>query len=500
MKRIHLSAIQISLIALILAVGWFFLSRKTAEDYQEDRVELACSTDQEEVWIGVVSGLTSDAEKFQRGVELAVDEINQKGGVLIRVHPECGQRVTRILCEWNPFCDDVNFLKGTEQVYRPLRVQYEMDFKRVEDGKKIAERLAKNPKIVAVIGHPSTTVALPASVTYQRFGLLYLATGATHPQLTNHRFENVFRVIPSDEVITKQLEKYIRKQGWKRVIIFHQLNLYGNSFAHLFREHADENGKVSVVISRSFSLTSENQLRYNMDDADLLRILKLLRQEEQTPDTNENSLHSNSETNGDSKENGDSKDNVRSYEPKAPIEEGANDPIDAIILGAGFPGAELVINDLRRLNVRQPILAGEAIHDIAKLEKMSIGSTLVAATMLNPHLPTPAARQFYSCFLEKYDKSGSSEKEVTPDSKEAVAYDAVHILSAAIEKSDNLSQSELSTMLRATKDLWTGATTSFSFDVRGEIIGGSVYLDEFFDGKRVADIQISDLEKCNALN
>ena len=86
---------------------------------------------------------------FMKGINLAVKEINQKGGVL-------GRKIRTIK-------DDD---KGV-----------------IKKGQSIAKKLSSNPDVVAVVGHLQSKVAIPVSITYVQNGIFFSLQGRVIPCL-----------------------------------------------------------------------------------------------------------------------------------------------------------------------------------------------------------------------------------------------------------------------------------------------------------------------------
>ena len=100
----------------------------------------------------------------ERGAEVAVADLNAKGGVL-------GEQIELITAD--DYCD------GEQAV--------------AAANKLVADR------VVAVFGHQCSGAAIPASKIYADAGILMISTGATNPQLTEQGFTNVFRVVGRDD-------------------------------------------------------------------------------------------------------------------------------------------------------------------------------------------------------------------------------------------------------------------------------------------------------------
>ena len=139
------------------------------------------------------------------------------------------------------------------------------DFKPWERRKmahKIANSFASNPDIIAVIGHSSSTIAIPASITYQYHGILFLSVAATNLTLTTHNFEYVFRLIPNNEEMARQLAAFCHYVGkYKKMVVLNDRTSYGEELAESFIKSAtdpDIGYKIRIVYHRSFFYKETN--------------------------------------------------------------------------------------------------------------------------------------------------------------------------------------------------------------------------------------------------
>jgi branched-chain amino acid transport system substrate-binding protein len=198
----------------ILAVVSFF-SCTSYKDLEKERARRA-ETAKGDILVAVVLNTPFRETLFDEGIEMAVTEINARGGILGR----------RLRMEIHP-----NVPRNEEQ--------------------KIARTIAADPNIVAVIGHFESSGAIPVSVTYQEAGLLFISTGATSPSLTDHGFSNVFRNIPSDNETGKALAEYCVANGFRNMVVIDDESEYGVTLANIFEEKAAAGG-IKILLRRSY--------------------------------------------------------------------------------------------------------------------------------------------------------------------------------------------------------------------------------------------------------
>jgi branched-chain amino acid transport system substrate-binding protein len=160
--------------------------------------------------------------RFGEGLDLAVDEVNQAGGV-----------------------------NG-----RRLRLKRVDDHESVDEGRLAAQRIAADPDVVAVIGHLQSYVTVPAAAVYDLSGMVLVSPTATDTELTAHGYRRVFRTTFTDRSIGGQIAQFAGQRGLRRVAIFYIRNTYGRELANAFEERANEVG-VTVVARRSYEWSDQ---------------------------------------------------------------------------------------------------------------------------------------------------------------------------------------------------------------------------------------------------
>lgn len=181
------------------------------------------TTKPEEIVIGVVWPFESNNSLFNEGIDMAVKEINDNGGI-------------------------------NGQELKLLKVD---DNSEVTKGIAAAESFSKNKSVRAVIGHRSSYVSLPASAIYEEAGLVMLSPTSTAPELTQNKNQYIFRIIPSDEVIAQKEAEYLAGQGLKRMVIYYSDDTYGTGLANSFEDQAKLYGITIVDRFNYYSGTDE---------------------------------------------------------------------------------------------------------------------------------------------------------------------------------------------------------------------------------------------------
>jgi len=174
---------------------------------------------------------------FKEGALLAIDELNQKGGILI------------------------------EQKIIPLIYD---DQGKPDIGQKIAKKIARNLDVIAVIGHRFSSVAIPVSITYEKEGILFISTGSTNPMLTAHKNQYIFRNIPNDKDIGQALAKFAKRQGFKKIAVLFERGDYGKRLSEFFKEEARKQG-ITIFQTRSY-FNNERDFRALIEGAQSAQI------------------------------------------------------------------------------------------------------------------------------------------------------------------------------------------------------------------------------------
>ncbi|MBI5893338.1 MAG: branched-chain amino acid ABC transporter substrate-binding protein [Deltaproteobacteria bacterium] len=166
-----------------------------------------CAKKEDTIKIGVAGPMTGDQAKMgtdlKNGVELAVMEWNEKGGILNK---------------------KIELLAEDDQHDPKLAVT-------------VANKLS-NSNAAGVIGHWNSSASIPASEVYRDRGNIPMLTPAsTNPQLTERGFENVFRVCGRDDQQGRIAAEFVSKElKIKKAAIIHDKTTYGQGLADEFKK------------------------------------------------------------------------------------------------------------------------------------------------------------------------------------------------------------------------------------------------------------------------
>jgi branched-chain amino acid transport system substrate-binding protein len=280
---------------------------------------------------------------------------------------------------------------------------------------KIAKEFASNQDVVAVISHEPSEAAIPVSITYEYNGIIFIATKATNPVLTNNDFRFVFRTVPSDIIMGNELAQYVLRQKVEKVIILNVINVYAQELADHFQEQAVKRG-ITIAARRSYA-----QELYNNDFKPLLSSIK------------------------------------------------QDFTFDMIFLSdtALVHGKE-VIEQSRIMDITQPFIGGvglDAPNILSLIEKDAEGT--VVPTVFNPCKSGIPAEEFNRKFLTAY--------RFSPDTQAAQGYDAINLLASAFEETGSTDAVAVASRLKYSTKKWEGINGPYAFNSKGDLVDQTWY-------------------------
>jgi branched-chain amino acid transport system substrate-binding protein len=336
--------------------------------------------------IGVAGGWESSYLAVLNGVNLAQDEINRDGTVL----------------------------------GRPLEIVPRDDRLAVATGMQVAQEFADNLDMVAVIGHPTSTVSLSTAVIYEYYGLLMLSPLASNPALTLQGRRLVFRNIPTDEADGVALAEHAAKQGYRRVAIYYLQDDYSRGLANIFERRCYELG--ITIVDR---LPYESTYKASDFDADF-DLWK------------------------------------RQFD------------FDAVLLAGLLPQAGDIVTRIRQAGITAPILSGGSLEN-ERLIRMAgeDAEGVVVVSTFDPHARKAEVAAFVKAYREKY---GS-----VPNRNAAQGYDALHLLAHVIREGGSTVPEVMAATLRKITN-WQGVTGPHTFDDKGDVLGKPMVVKAIEDG------------------
>ena len=152
-------------------------------------------------------------EQIQHGAEMAVADINARGGVL-------GEQVELLIAD--DACDP-------------------------EQAVAVAHKLVGDG-VVFVAGHVCSHSSIPASRVYQNAGVLMISPASTNPRLTDEGGDNVFRVCGRDDHQGIVAGNYL-SDVWRdrNIAIIHDGSTYGEGLANETRKQLNQRGVTAAL-------------------------------------------------------------------------------------------------------------------------------------------------------------------------------------------------------------------------------------------------------------
>jgi branched-chain amino acid transport system substrate-binding protein len=350
---------------------------------------------------GVGCGGAADTPAAQRAARAA----HAKGDIVVAVvWPWSAHADTHFGDGLQFAVDEVNGSGGIDG--RHLRLVRHDDHESVNDGRDVAQRIAADPTVVAVIGHLQSYVTIPAAAIYDLAGLVLVAPTATDPALTALGYSKVFRTTFSDRAVGERMAKLASTRGYHRIAITYIQDTYGRGLANAFEERAAQLG-LSVVSRDSY----------------------------------------------------DASETVTDQMMASTLRDWRGSSCDAIFLAGEVPSAAAIVAEARRQGLRQPILGGDAMSSPALIDvARSAAEGVIVAAAFHPDEPRPEVRRFTQDFAARYGQ--------IPDVGAALGYDAVTLLATAMRRAHSSVPADVARALHGI-DGWRGVTGPYAFDSAG---------------------------------
>ena len=155
----------------------------------------------------------SFGEQMRRGAEMAVADINAKGGVM-------GKKL--VLKIGDDACDP-------------------------KQAVAVANQLVSD-KVVFVAGHFCSGSSIPASKVYTEEGILQISPASTNPKLTDEGGPNVFRVCGRDDQQGAVAGNYLAdKFKGKKIAVIHDKTAYGKGLADETKKQLNSRGVTEAM-------------------------------------------------------------------------------------------------------------------------------------------------------------------------------------------------------------------------------------------------------------
>ncbi len=366
---------------------------------------------QRELKVAVAAPFTGNAAAFgemiKRGAELREKEINEAGGIN-------GMKLTLI---------------------------FEDDAGKDAEASLVAERVASNLQILAVVGHFNSSCSLAGKPIYQRAGIVELSPGSTNVTVcegSDWTFRNLYR----DDFQGKFIARYIDEvlTDLQSVAVFFDNDDYGRGLRNAFVAEAEKVG-LNLVADEAYERDSTNF-----------------------------------------------KAQLTSIKAKNP---------DAIFISGLYQEAGLIVKQGREAGITAQFFGADGVDSPDFLT--IAGSAAEGAYLTTPFTFGAAgedALQMAAQFKALHDG-------VAPDTWAALTYDAVGMIAEALEKTYN-SEASVADNRKAIRDHlasldtpeegYKGVTGLTYFDINGDTVNKPAYVKIVKDGQFIAaDQQLLDL-------
>lgn len=296
---------------------------------------------------------------------------------------------------------------------REMEILWKDDQGSLSQARSVAQELADNPDITAVLGHYQSFISVPVSLIYQHYGLLMMTATSTAPRLTSREgLSLVFRNIPNSNQKSAQMAVFCLDQGFERMLVLNEDNEFGRSLANAFENRAGEIG-LNVVDRRSYDFTTGR--------TQFTRMIESWKNFYQ---------------------------------------------FDAIFLAGVVPQAAEFIVMAREMGVDVPIVGGDGLDSPQLWE---IGGDMVDGVIVGTYFhyqqPGEKAQKFVQAFRENYG--------FNPDAWAAQAYDTLHVLARGMQEAGTTRPAAVAEALRRMEP-YESALGYTEFDRRGDVADRSI--------------------------
>ncbi|MGB9868165.1 MAG: ABC transporter substrate-binding protein [Bacillota bacterium] len=295
----------------------------------------------ENLIIAVAGPLTGscaqDGNDIKKGTMLAAEHINAKGGI------------------------------GG----RKIELVFEDDASDPKQAASIANKLSKDPKVLAVIGHYNSSCTLAGAPIYNKAGVVEISPGSSSPAVTTAG-PYTFRVITTDAFQGEYLAKWmVKDEGLKKIAILYENDDYGVGLQEVVTKKVKEFGGEVVAVESYYLGETKDFSPY---------ITKL-----------------------------------RALKP------------DGLFIAGLYNEAALIAKQAAAVGWKVPMFGVDALYSA---ELITLGGSAVEGLRLSgffhPSNPDPMVQKFVEDWKAKYGKLGGTYA--------AYGYDALLIVAEAIEK------------------------------------------------------------------
>ncbi len=188
-------------------------------------LQTSCTNnDRGDAKVGILFPMTGDAGEYgnkgRKAIELALEQVNNTGGV-------------------NG--------KAVEIVFEDSKAD-------PSAGVTAIQKMISIDNVSAVVGDIVSSVSIPAAAVAEKNKVVMIAPTSSAPALTQAG-KFIYRVWPSDLLEGSAAGKFAKGKGFKKAVIFHLNNDYGNQIADIFKKNFESETQ-KVIGNEAYSAKS----------------------------------------------------------------------------------------------------------------------------------------------------------------------------------------------------------------------------------------------------
>mgnify|MGYP001799477483 CR=1 FL=1 len=356
---------------------------------------------------------TNEEDSFLKGIRLATKQVNENGGMLGK----------SLVLETVPVQNAIDESAQADDVDAALR---------------LAKRISAEPDLFALVGHSSSSFALPASSVYQDKELLFLTTNVTDGPITNLQYDLVFMLTPNNREQAASMAKYALSEKLNKFIVLSDRSEFAQRLTSQFEEFLTVSGgtvEYQGLVQKTAPETSK-QLLFLLDN-------KLFKTGE----------------------------------------------IDAIFIGSSSQNAMFdFIKQARGLGLDIPIFGPEALFSEAAIKEVGAKAMkdVIAVSLYEEDDTVDEVSDFVAQFQDEYGHK--------PDQESAIAFDAINLLAFGVSSSKSFDSKDLASFLSTMRyrSKFNGATGNIAFDRFGRIVDTKIYVVRY-DGEAFRTVATQEL-------
>jgi len=350
-----------------------------------------------ELTIGVVWPVGDG--NFIEGVKLATDEIN--------ADKDLGQfRYKLLVVDENEYLATAGFDRRGEGRYRNASQRL---------ANRLTEKFSSNPEVVAVVGHSEKyDTTLPAALSYQRSGILFLAAASTDAQLSQLDSPLTFQLSSPDSGLAEQMASYVVQKGLKNMLVLFSRDRTSLNFVNFLQKSIER--KAANVHIYQQAVPHLHLRDGSFSDFDLTAIMNSLTKA--VPEKN----------------------------------------IDSVLIVSEPDITARIIRRSKDFGVNAPFIVMPVLSNRGFVADIGDAGTGVVMPMLVDE-SAPEFKEFAKRFLEYTNDE--------PDASASLGYDSIYLLDAAMNYAKSSRPLNVSLTLRYAMPVWSGVSGRFEFTDHG---------------------------------